>query len=82
MSVKIVVRPPFVQWRVTLHSFINCVYLHLPACHFATGVSFLLIKTEQETLNAAVSGLGMSIQLCGNRLYSYTSSLLELSSNN
>jgi hypothetical protein len=82
MSVKIIVRPPFIQWRVTWHSFINCIYLRLPACYFVTGFSFLLVKTEQETLNAALSDLGMSIQLCGNRLYSYTSSHLELSSNN
>ena len=73
MSVKIVVRPPFFlsfffQWRVTWHSFINCVYLHLPAC-FVTGFSFMLIKIEKKTLHAALSGSCMSIQLCGNRLY-------------
>jgi hypothetical protein len=66
MSVKITVRPLFIHWPVTWHSFINYVHLRLRACYFVTGVSFLLVKTEQETLNAALSGLGMSIQLCGN----------------
>jgi hypothetical protein len=69
MSVKIVVRPSF-HWRITWRSFINCVYLHLPAC-FVTGFSFLLIKTDKKTLHAALSGLCMSIQLCDNRLYTY-----------
>lgn len=71
MSVKIIVCPPFIHWRVTWHSFVNFSYLRLPACYFVTGVSFLSIKTENKTLHAALGGVCMSIQLCGKHLYTY-----------